>query len=692
MAAPGEPSLRSLNRIRARVPGLGARAILCWVALALLLIGCGGSTPPPRQPAPAEVDLAQASTQAASIDPADVPVGKPLAGEALSKIPVESDDAVWGKSTAPVTLVAFLDFQCPFCARAEATVETLRKQYGPDQLRVVVKHYPLPFHQDALPAALAAQSVRDIAGNEAFFAYASLLYGNQRSLGEASLEQMAEQVGVDRSRFESTFRSDRVRQQVAADIDLANKIGVEGTPNFRINGTELEGAQPIDQFKQIIDHEIAASAALLKRGVPANEVYARRVVANYTAPKPRAAHADVPVEDTTVYKVPVGKSPVLGPAGALVTIVEFADFQCPFCKRADETLKEVLKRYPGKVRLVFKHKPLPFHNRALPAAMLAIEAQKEQGSKGFWKAHDLLFESNPHLDDADLLDIAKKLQLSTRRAKAAIANKKYQAITQADSDLADGIGVRGTPSFFINGRKLVGAQPLDSFTALIDQQLSAAEALVKDKHVPAARVYDTIMKDAQGPKPPAQKSVPAATKANPSQGPARAPVVVQMFADFQCPFCKRVLPTIDALKKAFPGKIRVVWRNLPLPFHPHAHEDAAAAMEAFAQRGNVGFWKMHDLIYKNQGTPDGLSRPALEKYAKSIGLDVARFDKALDSGAHDAEIDHDAAVAAQGGIRGTPGFVINGYYVSGAQPLSSFKRAVHFALDDLKHGKKPPRP
>ncbi len=691
MAVPGARSSGSSNRVRARIPGQGARAILYWVALALVLVGCGGSRPPPRHPAPAEVDLAKGGAPAATAVQAGGAVGTPVAGEAVSKIPVESDDAVWGKNTAPVTLVAFLDFQCPFCARAEVTLEKLRQQYGPDQLRMVVKNYPLPFHQDAMPAALAAQSVRDLAGASAFFAYASLLYQNQRSLDGVSLEQMAGQVGVDRAAFESAFHSDRVRQEVAADIELGNKIGVQGTPNFRINGANLEGAQPIDKFKEIIDHEIAESTALEKSGVPANEVYARRVQANYTAPKPPAP-PEQPEEDTTVYKVPVAKSPVLGPADALVTIVEFADFQCPFCKRADSTMKEILQRYPGKVRWVFKHKPLPFHDRAIPAAMLAIEAQKERGNQGFWQAHDLLYKSNPHLEDSDLLDIAKTLKLSTARVKAAIANKKYLAITQADSDLADGIGVRGTPSFFINGRKLVGAQPVEAFTALVDEQLAAARQLVKDKQVPAARVYDTIMKDAQGPKPPPQKAVPAATRENPSQGPVRAPVVVQMFSDFQCPFCKRALPTIEALKKAFPGKIRVVWRNLPLPFHQHAHEAAAAAMEAFAERGNAGFWKMHKLIYDNQSTPDGLSRPALETYAKKIGLDMARFDKALDSGAHDAEIDKDSAVAAQAGINGTPGFVINGYYVSGAQPLSTFKRAVDFALDDVKHGKKPPRP
>ena len=82
----------------------------------------------------------------------------------------------------------------------------------------------------------------------------------------------------------------------------------------------------------------------------------------------------------------MGKSPVTGPANALVTLVEFSDFQCPYCKRAHATVEELVKRYPGKLRVVFKHQPLPFHQHALPAALFAMEARAQKGDKGFWEA------------------------------------------------------------------------------------------------------------------------------------------------------------------------------------------------------------------------------------------------------------------------------------------------------------------
>ena len=224
---------------------------------------------------------------------------------------------------------------------------------------------------------------------------------------------------------------------------------------------------------------------------------------------------------------------------------------------------------------------------------------------------------------------------------------------------------------------------------MIDEEIAKAEDLVK-KGTPKARIYATLMKDAKGPPPPETKTVPAPGKANPSRGPANAPIVVQMFSDFQCPFCQRAVPTVESLEKAFPGRVRVVWRNFPLPFHTHARLAAAAALEAFAQKGNAGFWKMHDLLFAGQKQPDGLERAALEGYAQQIGLDMSKFRAALDDGRHDAAIQKDEAIAKTAGINGTPAFVINGYFVSGAQPLGAFKKVVNLALDDIKKGKKKP--
>lgn len=667
-----------------------------WAVIAFLLavVGCGGGATPPAAGPAASTEVPAAESETGSDEESAQPLAAgrfqlPASVPSSAEVPVDGRDPSWGNPAAPVTVVAFMDLQCPFCQRAHQTLKRLQQDYGPETLRVVYKHHPLPFHHDALPAAMAAQAVYEAAGSEAFFAYVSLLFENQRSLSDANLVQYAEDVGVDRATLLSRTSSPDVRDRVQSGMDLAQKVGALGTPNFRINGVTLTGAQPYEKFAEVIDAERAKARALTARGVPPERVYAERVAENYRAPEPRAPTPAPKPPDRTVWKIPVGKSPTKGPATALVTIVEFADYECPFCSRVQSTLDAIFQRYPGQVRLVYKHNPLPFHKQALPAAIFASEARAQRGDKGFWQAHELLFENQKELRDEDLLEYAGQLKLNVARVKTALTKERHKKAIESDQQLAQDFEARGTPSFFINGRKLAGAQPLEKFVELIDEELGKAKDLVAKKKIPAARVYAEIMKTAKAPPPPEKKSVGAPSKANPSRGPVHAPIVVQLFSDFQCPFCKRLAPTLKQLEQAYPGRVRIVWRNLPLPFHQNARLAAVAAMEAHAQGGNKKFWEMHDLLFAGQGTPGGLERPALEGHAAQLGLDLQRFRKALDDGRHDKVILADESEARSAGLSGTPSTVINGYYVSGAQPLNAFKTAVRHALNDLKQGRRP---
>jgi protein-disulfide isomerase len=247
--------------------------------------------------------------------------------------------------------------------------------------------------------------------------------------------------------------------------------------------------------------------------------------------------------------------------------------------------------------------------------------------------------------------------------------------------LALDFDANGTPNFFINGHRVSGAQPIEAFINAVEPALAHAKELVASG-VPPNKVYDKILEGAEGPPELEKKPAPPITAQNPTRGPVNAPVVIHEFADFQCPFCKRVEPTIRDLDRAYPGKIRWVWHNLPLPFHQNADPAANAAMEAFAQRGAGGFWAMHDLLFDHQ-EGDGLARAGLEECARKLGLDAKRFASALDGSTHRAEIGADQAIAGSAGITGTPAFIINGYFVSGAQPLPMFRRVVQRALENL---------
>jgi protein-disulfide isomerase len=375
-----------------------------------------------------------------------------------------------------------------------------------------------------------------------------------------------------------------------------------------------------------------------------------------------------------------GKEPFKGPVDAPVTIVEFSEFQCPFCSKVLPTVKKIMDDYKGKVRVVFMDNPLPFHKRALPASMLAHEAMAQKGMDGFWAAHDLLFENQKALEDADLWGYAEKLGLDVAKVQAAVQNNTYQAAITANQDLASDMNASGTPHFFINGRRLSGAVPFEKFKPIVEEEIARGEALLK-KGVKGADLYNELIKDGKEPPPPEKKDTGEIPKNAPWKGGKEAKVVIHMFSDFQCPFCGRVEETVKEIMTTYGDKVKVVWRDKPLPFHKEAPLAHAAAAEAYAQQGNDGFWKMHAKLFENQ---KALQRADLEKYAQEIGLDMEKFKKALDDGTHKAYIDGEVAFSDKIGIKGTPGFVIGGYYLSGAQPFAKFKKLVDLALKEAK--------
>ncbi|MGH7779525.1 MAG: thioredoxin domain-containing protein [Candidatus Binataceae bacterium] len=166
--------------------------------------------------------------------------------------------------------------------------------------------------------------------------------------------------------------------------------------------------------------------------------------------------------------------PSIGPANAPVTIVEFSDFQCPFCERAEPTVKQVIQKYGDKVRLVYIDFPLPMHSHALDAAK-AGQCAEEQGK--FWPLHDQLFANQSKLAPADLKATAKKIGLDTTKFDACFDQAKTEATVMSELEQGKSLGIDGTPTFYINGRQLVGAQPIEAFSQVIDNELATKGAV-----------------------------------------------------------------------------------------------------------------------------------------------------------------------------------------------------------------------
>ncbi|MBK6808517.1 MAG: thioredoxin domain-containing protein [Sandaracinaceae bacterium] len=657
--------------------------------------GCGSAPPPCVCPCAEGVGAGAAPEAEAPADDAWAG-GEDTSGVQRFAVPVTAEQPSQGPADALVTMVVFSDFQCPFCARLNPTVEQLMRAY-PTQLRVVWRNLPLAFHPNAMPAAEAAMEAFAQGGDRAFWQMHDLLFEHQRDLTRETLDRLAAQVGLDTQRFQAAMDSHAHQDAIEADMALAEQIGAQGTPNSFLNGVQVTGAQPYESFVEVMDAELAHAQRLVRAGTPQGEVYAAVTRDGLTEvpPPPDAPEPEYPApaqpDPAAVYRVPLdGRLPQRGPSNALVTVVVFSDFQCPFCSRVEPTFTRLLDTYGRDLRVVWMNNPLAFHQNALPAAIAAMEAFQQGGDEMFWALHGKLFENSNDLTRETIERLAQEVGLDMGQLRAALDQREHEQVILAQQALAVSLGAAGTPSSFINGRNLRGAQPYEAFVVVVEEELAKARALVA-RGTPRARVYAQTIRDGATTQQmlPTTASGDEAAAANPrielpvprsapSRGPARATVVIQEVGDFQCPFCSRVQPTIAQLLQDYDGRVRLVWRDMPLPFHPNAHIAAQAAREVFRQGGNTAFWAYISLLFVNQ---QDLSRDMLERLAQEVtGVNMAQFRQALDTERHRAAVDADSAAVQAAGITGTPGFVINGEHVSGAVPYEQLAAAVERAL------------
>ena len=601
--------------------------------------------------------------------------GAAVAGDDVERKCVPFEGKARGSSKAQVTIVAFSDFQCPYCSRVLPTMDKLIKEY-PDKVRIFFKHNPLPFHSDA---PLAAQAAVAAEAQGKFWQMHDILFKNQANIKRPDLEKYAAEIGLDVAKFKQDIDSPATKKRVDDDLELGKKLGVQGTPNFFINGRPIRGAVPYEQFKSAIDDELARGKKLVEKGVSSGKVFAALMKGEgkgLGTPTPPAPPPRIPI-GPEVYKIEPGTAPQIGGKEPKITLIEFSDFQCPYCARAKGTLDELKKQYKDDLQITFHHYPLPFHNNAMPAAIAAVAAA-EQGK--FWEMHDKLFANQNALSPADFDKYAGEIGLDMAKFKAAVDNPKTKAAVEADTKMGTNFGVGGTPAFFINGHAFSGAYPLESFKNAIDEEIKRVDAKIASG-TPRAGVYAAIIKDglekatpkkeeARPGEPQPSEVYKAEVKGAPIKGAKDALVTIVQFSDFQCPFCSRVEPTIDQVMKEYAGKVRVAWRNLPLPFHNNAKPAAIAAMAA-NQQGK--FWQMHDILFKNQSA---LSADDLAKYAQEIGLNMGKFKAALEDKKIAADIEADSAMGGKIGARGTPAFFINGHFLSGAQPFERFKATI----------------
>jgi len=263
-------------------------------------------------------------------------------------------------------------------------------------------------------------------------------------VGDALLDQEAKVRKIDRAALTAQEITSKVAPVTDADV----------TAWYQANQARVQGAA-LDQVRGPIQALLTQQRTQSRRD-EFLDTLRKNASVKLTLEPPRQAVAE-------------GGRPSRGPADAPVEMIEFSDFQCPYCLKANPTVNQVLSTYGDRIRFVYRHYPLPNHPNARPAAE-AAQCANEQGK--FWPYHDQLFARGGRLSDADLKTAAGEVGLDAAAFDRCVATHKYKADVDADIAAGDEAGVSGTPAFYINGRMLTGAQPFEVFKHVIDEELA----------------------------------------------------------------------------------------------------------------------------------------------------------------------------------------------------------------------------
>lgn len=408
--------------------------------------------------------------------------------DTVYKVPLGGSPSV-GPADAPVTIVAWSDYACGYCNRVQDTLDRLDRLY-PGQIRWVWRELPLDDEH-----TVAAEAVLAAAAQGRFLPMHARMYALRGRVDRADVELVARELGLDMLRFRAALDAGTGRAQIAKDVADARALGVTGTPTFFVDGRPVHGNQPLSVFAHVVDEELARSAEVAATHPP--DLYAALVAdGKPTADaSPDATNPIVELDPNTAYRVGLGlPGQVDGPADAPVTIVEFSDFECPYCAKLSPVLAKVRATYGDKVRIAYRQFPVLFHRDSVIAAEAGVAAAA-QGK--FWAFHDQVFGHFGHLTRADLEAYAKAAGLDLPRFRAALDARTYHDAVIEEGAAAEALGVDGTPTMFINGQPVSGVRDFTQLSQIIDAHLERVKAAT-DHGLPAKDFYAVVMSAAQG--------------------------------------------------------------------------------------------------------------------------------------------------------------------------------------------------
>lgn len=302
-------------------------------------------------------------------------------------------------------------------------------------------------------------------------------------LGNLEIRESELNKGIENEIFELKTKIYEIQQKKLKAVMLEKLMDNDPKKKGLSNDEFFE--KYIDKKREPKDSEV--KAFIKNRGIPENSVNDKlkeRIkefiknenkqkdvdswLAEKTKKNPMEIYFQKPERPT--YNVQAGDSPIYGDPNSKVTIIEYSDFQCPFCKKGSDVISEIKKHYKDKVKIVFKNFPLPFHIHAQKAAEASLCAF-DQGGDNFWKMHDAMFGDQAKLSVEDLNKTAINLNLDGKKFADCLKSGKNEAKVLADLEEGKKVGVKSTPTFFINGKIINGAYPFETFKEIIDESI-----------------------------------------------------------------------------------------------------------------------------------------------------------------------------------------------------------------------------
>lgn len=567
-----------------------------------------------------------------------------------------------GDPNAKIVIKEYSDFQCPFCSRfySETLPDIEKNQLANGVAVLVFYDFPLNnLHPQANAAANAARCAGE-QGAVAFWTMHDTLFENLDQWSNNDAHSVfvgyADEQGLDMTSFEACLESGKYDEAIQADLDSGTSQGISGTPSFLINGQLLVGAQPLAVFEAAIDtiNEGGTLASNERQNEPSQPP---------PAPTPAVLNGEF--------------AGAMGDPQASVTIVEFTDYQCPYCARHSlDTMPDIVREMVDTGRVYYILKDLPLDQLHPDARSAAVAARCAGEQEMYWEMHDIIFENQEQwagqgAATADLyIDYAAEISLDEEAFEACLVSGRHDQAVEDNASEARALGVGGTPFFFINGFPLNGARPIEHFQIAVEL---AEEGRLAEAYTPPDQPQ-------QPQQPSGPQDVPIGDAY--SIGDPDAPITIVEYSDFQCPFCSRhyqqtypqiVEQYVDA------GIVRYVFKDFPLN---NIHPQAAKAAEAARCAGDQGaFLAMHDMIFERQDDWSGKDPIAhFNDYAQELGLDSDAFEGCLSNGDHALSVEDDLQEGIELGVTGTPAFFINGHPVSGAQPFELFEQAIEQLL------------